>query len=132
MKMSSLDDNFASDELNRRLQSIDETLCQQRSKREPSRRKLYTSEISKIEDSHNFHDSREQAHAHAEKLDNRGIWLDSQDAKQRKGPGVLLAPGDSMCGMPLFDTPSEVCLLLEISSGPCHAPQTIVCFGDLD
>lgn len=69
------------DELNRRLQSIDEALCLREGKRERRRRKLCTSEVSRTEDSQNMNDSTTQSGVQAEKLN---LWCTSQCGDVKK------------------------------------------------
>lgn len=107
MAMSgSLGIGFGSEELDRRLQTIGEALCQRESKTGRRRGKLYTSEVSRTEDSQNTYDGRTKSQVHAEKIGNLGIWRTSQDVNLSKRSG--LSPGATTKPCSLLGSPSKV------------------------
>lgn len=93
--LSSIDNPFGSDELDRRLQSIDEALCQQNGKNERRQRRLYTSEVSRTEDSQNVYSDRKEYQVQAEELDNIDAWRISQYADLSKWPNIACASDQS-------------------------------------
>lgn len=101
---SSIDNPFGSDELDRRLQSIDETLYQQNGKNERRQRRLYTSEVSRIEDFQNLYSDRKEYQVQAEELDSINAWCVSQYADRSEWPNTACASdpsGERCCQLSL-------------------------------
>lgn len=103
-----LDNNLGSEELDRRLQAIDEALCQQKSERGRYRSRLYTSEVSRTEDLQNIYDTKTTSPVQIEESGNLDGRPTSQYADPSRHSDMSNPSGESTNAWSLLGSSSEV------------------------